>query len=503
VNPSEHFALPNAPAPKHPNLVFVLPDRLRQDSMACYGNDWIQSPHMNALAERSLVFENAYVTQPVCAPARSSIMTGLYPPSAGMSVNRLVMPREVQAAAEMVSSEYKTGYVGKWHLGDEIFAQHRFDHWVGSNDKWWPEYTDHANRTELSAYHHFLKGKGIEPDEVHPGGMTYSGKLRSELPPELQMATFLGHQAADFIESNANNPFVLYVSSIEPHPPFAGPYDDLYDAATMPVDETFLAYPEQSTLFNRLRADLFANCIRDGIDLREGEAAWRRLRAGYWGNVKVVDDMLGSILGGIERAGVADNTIIVFTSEHGDMVGTHGMLEMRTPYEEAARVPLLMHVPWLEDGARRVPGNFSQIDILPTLLDLMGESLPDQLQGVSRKAVVDGDDTLANNDIVVQHNGVGDRNLADECDEYFWPEEKLADLNFMNSQPWRSIITADRWKLNLCATDLGELYDLNADPAEQANLFDEPEHRDRIRAMAARLRLWQVRSGDTAPLPGV
>ncbi|NQW17999.1 MAG: sulfatase-like hydrolase/transferase [Chloroflexi bacterium] len=495
--------MPNAPAPKHPNLVFVLPDRLRQDSMACYGNDWIQSPHMNALAERSLVFENAYVTQPVCAPARSSIMTGLYPPSAGMSVNRLVMPREVQAAAEMVSSEYKTGYVGKWHLGDEIFAQHRFDHWVGSNDKWWPEYTDHANRTELSAYHHFLKGKGIEPDEVHPGGMTYSGKLRSELPPELQMATFLGHQAADFIESNANNPFVLYVSSIEPHPPFAGPYDDLYDAATMPVDETFLAYPEQSTLFNRLRADLFANCIRDGIDLREGEAAWRRLRAGYWGNVKVVDDMLGSILGGIERAGVADNTIIVFTSEHGDMVGTHGMLEMRTPYEEAARVPLLMHVPWLEDGARRVPGNFSQIDILPTLLDLMGESLPDQLQGVSRKAVVDGDDTLANNDIVVQHNGVGDRNLADECDEYFWPEEKLADLNFMNSQPWRSIITADRWKLNLCATDLGELYDLNADPAEQANLFDEPEHRDRIRAMAARLRLWQVRSGDTAPLPGV
>ncbi len=495
--------MPNAPAPTHPNLVFVLPDRLRQDSMACYGNDWIQSPHMNALAERSLVFENAYVTQPVCAPARSSIMTGLYPPSASMPVNRLIMPREVQAAAEMVSPEYKTGYIGKWHLGDEIFAQHRFDHWVGSNDKWWPEYTDHDSRVELSPYHHFLKDQGIEPDEVHPGGMTYSGKLRSELPAELQMATFLGNQAAEFIEDNADNPFVLYVSSIEPHPPFAGPYDGLYDPETLPVDDTFVEFPEQSTLFNRLRAELFSNCIRDGIDLREGEQAWRQLRANYWGNVKVVDDMLGSIMGGIERAGVADNTIIVFTSEHGDMVGTHSMLEMRTPYEEAARVPLLMHVPWLEEGARRVPGNFSQIDILPTLLDLMGESLPEQLQGVSRKAVVDGEDTLGNNDIVVQHNGVDDRNLADECDEYFFPEEKLADLNFMNSQPWRSIITADRWKLNLSASDMGELYDLNSDPSERENLFELPEHADRIRSMAARLRLWQVRSGDTAPLPGV
>ena len=104
---------------------------------------------------------------------------------------------------------------------------------------------------------------------------------------------------------------------------------------------------------------------------------------------------------------------------------------------------------------------------------------------------------------MVQHNGVDDRDLAGECDDYFWPEEKLANLNFMNSQPWRSIITADRWKLNLCASDMGELYDLNTDPGEQENLFNLPEHADRIRSMAARLRLWQVRSGDTAPLPGV
>ena len=97
----------------------------------------------------------------------------------------------------------------------------------------------------------------------------------------------------------------------------------------------------------------------------------------------------------------------------------------------------------------------------------------------------------------------GDRSLAGECDDYDWSEEKLADLNYINSQPWRSVVTADRWKLNLCAVDQGELYDLNADPLEQVNLFDRPQQRDRVRAMAARLRRWQQTVGDTAQLPAV
>ena len=201
--------MPDNGAPDRPNLVFILPDRLRRDSMACYGNDWIQSPHQNGLAEQSFVFENAYVTQPVCAPARSSILTGLYPPAAGMPVNRLIMPPEIQTIAQMVSDDYRTGYIGKWHLGDEIFAQRGFQEWVGSNDGWWTENSDPATRTEFSDYHHFLVEAGFEPDMAHPGGKTFSPKLRSSLPPEFQMATFLGGRAADFIEGHTTDPFVL------------------------------------------------------------------------------------------------------------------------------------------------------------------------------------------------------------------------------------------------------------------------------------------------------
>jgi len=499
---SREVLVAGAQAPSRPNVVFILPDRLRQDTMACYGNEWNESPHLNGLAEQSHIFENAYVTQPVCAPARASILTGLYPPAAGVPRNRLVMPSGVRTIAQMLPDDYETAYVGKWHLGDEIVAQRGFDHWVSANDVWWPEYTDPENQKRFSDYHQHLLAAGHKPDEDHPGGKMFSALLRAGLPPEQQMASFVADRAAEFITDSADNPFVLFVSTIEPHPPFTGPYDGLYDPATLPVDETFLQRPDGSSLFNRLRAELFEDCVRDGISTST-EAGWRRLRSNYFGNVKLVDDMVGTILGAIHDAGVEDHTIVVFTSEHGDMVGTHRMLEMRTPYEEATRVPLLVRIPWLAAQARRIAGNFGQIDFVPTLLDLLGQAQPDHLQGVSRLGIFTGTATLDDNDVFIQHNGVGDRDLTDECESWGMTPDRVRDLNFMNTLPWRSVVTADRWKLTLCVGDQGELYDLNADPSETHNLFDEPGQRDRVRAMAARIRLWQIEVGDRAPLPAV
>jgi arylsulfatase A-like enzyme len=122
--------LPNSEKPEQPNLVFILPDRLRRDSMACYGNEWIRSPHLNALAEQSFVFENAYVSQSVCAPSRSCILTGMYPHKTSVVVNQDILPPEVSTIAEMIPDEYRTAYFGRWHLGDELQSQHGFDEWV-------------------------------------------------------------------------------------------------------------------------------------------------------------------------------------------------------------------------------------------------------------------------------------------------------------------------------------------------------------------------------------
>ena len=112
--------------PDRPNLVFIFSDQQRYDTMACYGNQWINTPHLNALASRSLIFRNAYVTQPVCTPSRASIMTGLYPHAAGPVLNGIALPTETPVIAEMVSPDYLCGYFGKWHLGNGANAQHGF-----------------------------------------------------------------------------------------------------------------------------------------------------------------------------------------------------------------------------------------------------------------------------------------------------------------------------------------------------------------------------------------
>jgi len=162
-----------------------------------------------------------------------------------------------------------------------------------------------------------------------------------------------------------------------------------------------------------------------------------------------------------------------------------------------------VRAPWLTENQTRVDGNFSQIDFVSTLLDLLGESVPEHLQGESRGDVLRGTADLSDNDIVIQHNGVGDRDLTSAASSHTMSPERVCQLNLLKTAPWRSVVTSDRWKLTLCAADQGELFDLNTDPSEITNLFDHPEHRDRVRWMAARLRLWQQEVGDTAPLPGV
>ena len=305
------------------------------------------------------------------------------------------------------------------------------------------------------------------------------------------------------------------MSFLEPHPPFYGPLDHLYDPDTLPVDPAFLKRPVGHSLFSRTRADFFMQSeFKDAPDERtraeweerrdryneqptygghdiSTEAGWRRLRAGYMANVTLVDNAVGRIVRAIEASGQRDRTVLVFTSEHGELVGTHGMLEMRTFYDHASRVPMLMRVPWISEGGRTIGGNFSQIDLVPTLLELLGEPVPEGLHGVSRAGVLRGEIALTDNDVFMEHNGLGDRDLGNPV------------INELNSLPWRSVVTPDRWKLNLCVGDQCELFDLNSDPYEETNLFNDPAHRDRVRRMAAKVRLWQHEVGDDAPLPSV
>lgn len=364
-----------------------------------------------------------------------------------------------------------------------------------------PLYTKREYRHVEADYNTHLRKHGIEPPSWK---ISYEGWVAgANLPEEITQAGFLGESASEFIReypsgNYGNQPLLMYLNFFEPHPPYTGPFNDLYDPETMPVGPAFLQRPESGSLVNRLRADYYMNGGLNPLGAAGGdfhdtttEAGWRKLRAQYFANITLVDRQLAKVFAALVDSGMWDNTVIVFTSEHGEMAGDHGMLEKRSLYEQSARVPLLMRIPEMGNGQKHIAGSFGHVDLAPTLLELMGAEIPAHLQGRSILPVLRGEETLEERPAFVQWNGMGDRNLG------------RPSINRMVSVPWRSVVTGDRWKLNLSTGDQCELYDLNSDPDEMENLFDRPEHKDRIREMAAMIRTWQQETGDTMPLPSV
>ena len=478
-----------------PSLLFIFTDQQRADTMRCYGNDLINTPNLNRLANESFAFENAYVTQPVCTPARSSIMTGLYPHTSGYTSNNVPLRPETRTLAEMVSEEYLCAYYGKWHLGDEIVPQHGFTQRLSIDDGYRPWYSMSEYLSRFSDYYHFLVENGLEPDQEVEGARVFSRHMAVSLPEHLTKAGFLGREVARFIRENRERPFVLYVNFFEPHNPYTGPLDHMHPRGALATGPHFLEKPPRNaSTLHRMMADYYMQSTVEGHDLTT-ESGWREIRARYWGNVALVDRAVGDILDAVEESGLAESTILAYSSEHGDMMGDHGILEKTVMYEEAIKVPLLVRAPWLSSKGKMVKGRVSQIDLVPTFLDMMGEAIPRELEGESLLPVLRGDATLEKNDVFVQWNE-GDGRHAGEWETDI-PREEIERVAEM---PWRSVVSAEGWKLNLSPGDQCELYDLNSDPYEQTNLFDERGQRDRKRDLADRIRRWQERTGDSVSL---
>ena len=175
-------------------------------------------------------------------------------------------------------------------------------------------------------------------------------------------------------------------------------------------------------------------------------------------------------------------------------MGDHGLLGKTVMYEESSRVPMTIRAPMVGvEEQKRIGGNFSHIDLVPTLLELMGEHIPESLQGQSRVGVLRGDADLDDNDVFIEWSG------ADGHPPRSFGE---AEINRSMGEPARTVVSADRWKLSLYARGPGELYDLNSDPHELENLFGRQEHQGRVRELTARVRQWQEETGDAAAIQG-
>ncbi len=471
------------PKEKKPNLLIIWTDEQRADTMAAYGNHKIHAPNLNKLAHQSVVFENAYVTQPVCTPNRSAVMTGLWPHQSGCVKNNIPLPANIPCLPELLGgSDYRTAYMGKWHLGDEIFAQHGFEEWASIEDGYRRYYSDGNDRNRRSDYHHFLIEHGYKPDS---GDNVFSRSFAARRILEHCKPKFLEEKACDFLRRHRKEPFVLYINFLEPHMPFFGPLDDEHNSEEIDLPSNFSDPLEEN---EPLRYRVIQEYCRAkyGKDEREIRALIRR----YWGLVTQVDLSVGAILKTLDDLGLADNTIVVYTSDHGDMMGSHHMVEKSVMYEEAVRIPWLMRIPQMQ--GRPIKDRVSQIDTVPTLMDLLDCGVDGRFAGQSLVPLIKAGRVEQENVFIEWNPNSGAMKVKRGGTRLASKEE----LRRLENEHTRAVISPDGWKLCLSDSDKCQLFDLNKDPGENINLFDSGGHKDIITKLTTMIHKWQGTVGD-------
>jgi arylsulfatase A-like enzyme len=464
-----------------PNLIVFLPDQQRADTIACYGNGKTHSPSLERLASEAVIFNRAYVTQPVCSPSRSSLMTGVWPHTTGVTRNNIALRPQFRVLPELLErNDYRTGYFGKWHLGNEAVPQRGFEQWISTEG--------------VSDYSGFLIDEGLEPDGQDS---SFSTLAISNLPVALSKPRFLERRACKFIHDHRHDPFILFVAFAEPHSPYNGPFNSEHLLGEIELDATATAPPNdniplryrlmrewqeaQAVLERVRRPDLFFF----GITPEE----YRGIKQRYLGLVTLVDQSIGSILGCVERLGLADNTIVVHTSDHGDMMGAHHLFAKEVMFEEAVRVPYLVRLPG-QRHHKLISQAVSHIDFVPTLIDLLGGPYPVQCAGKSWLPLIRGE-AMPPESVFIEWSP----NRTKIKKRTSLAPQRMVTQAIGEST--RTVISADGWKLSLRDKDLNELYNLNADPFETSNLYSSGQFRPIISRCSDEIHRWQESVNDT------
>ncbi|CAG7599812.1 Arylsulfatase [Paenibacillus solanacearum] len=350
-----------------PNILLIMCDQLRFDVLGCYGNRHVQTPNIDRLAERGVCFDRAYSQTPVCVPARHGLIAGQHPFELGLLKNERLATEIKHPLPELIRQQgYYTCAVGKMHF-QPVRKHYGFDRMYLSEEI--------PSHIENDDYLQFLREQGyghvIEPHGKR-SELYYVPQI-SELPEHLHTTAWTADAACRVIRNNRNRPFFLFTSFIKPHPPFdpCEPYDQMYDPEQVPKP----ARMEHERIPDDYAIDVMNDYKVNGIDSLSLEEELK-MRAYYYGCVTQVDKQVGRILDTLEACGVLENTLIVFTSDHGEMLGDHYSYGKRTFYEASARVPLIVSWPAaLPQGERRDQLALLQ-DIYATCIEAAGGTVP-------------------------------------------------------------------------------------------------------------------------------
>ncbi len=490
-----------------PNLLFIMTDQQRWDALSIAGNTVLQTPNLDRLARQGAYFTNAYSPCAVCGPARSSVLTGHTVENTAMKTNELAYYVQQEGLMTMPTFDeilsdqgYHCEYYGKWHSqsshtdiyknpvradkkGRSVFGP-------GGQKFIWLDYLEEKEpKRELQAgqFYDNMSERPYRPDPLDK----YHGKTYDELKAmnenhvqpdqhgellmdkENTLTAFQAKQTIEAIERLKDKPFSITCSFHFPHSPVT------------PTEPYYSMYPPEAIEPPASIDDDMSNSPYSNANGRKRLPEYRDKQkikymiSNYYGLIKEIDDWVGAIFKTLDRCGVADKTLVIFTSDHGEMLGAHGMREKNVFYEESAHIPLLIRFPEQIKSSTVVNGYVSLIDLFPTILDYLGVQ-QQSCDGKSLRGLMEGKDTEHGQYVVTEWDYRGD-----------------GESNYM--------IVKDGWKMMIpysaTSTVLNALYDLRRDPHEMTNLIGKNPNRQRYAEKTEELRAslleWLKKNGSS------
>jgi len=493
--------------PNKPNILWICTDQQRWDTLSCLGFPGANTPHIDSIASRGVVFKNTYCQSPVCTPSRASFLTGTYPISnqVQQNGNEFFPANQPLVTKILADGGYHAGLVGKLHLSNTQFnPEERPDD--GYSEFYWSRGRLFAGRDNAkhNDYHLWIADKGEDPEKL----FTTDGCVSDiGVPAKLHQTAWAEERSRDYISKHRHHPWLLSVNVFDPHPPFFAPpeYEAQFDANDMPqalFRESDIEHQERlSGVDHQTRTaivpDDFINQMAGGNssaadgktpagghDKPPTQFNSRRVRATYHAMIKQVDDMVGGIVQELEETGQLDNTIIIFTSDHGEMLGDHGLMYKGCRfYEGLVHVPLIVSYPAAIKGGSKSDALVELVDIAPTLLDLAGLETPEHMQGKTLGPLLRGETNI-------------DKHKPFVLSEYY------ESLRFDGCRGSRGSMYFDgRYKLNVYHdVGEGEMFDLANDPSEFDDLWHSESHTElKSSLLLKHLNAMMLKSGKGPP----
>ena len=439
-----------------PNILWICTDQQRFDTIRALGNDRIHTPRIDRLVAEGVAFTQVYCQSPVCTPSRASFLTGRYPRTTRCRQNGQSMPADERLLPRILADHgYDCGLSGKLHLAScsggkveqRIDDGYRVFHWSHHPQPDWPE----------NAYTQWLARKGLTWEELYTG--LEDRYVKAGIPAEHHQTTWCAEMAIDFIRGHAHSdqPWLFSVNPFAPHHPFDPPAEYLarYRPENMPLPKHRPGELDRKPRYQQLDHH-WAHNTPGGMDvaaLTPPES--QRITAAYYAMVEHIDHEVGRMLDALEATGQRENTLVIVMSDHGEMLGDHG-LYLKGPhfYDEAVHVPLVISWPGRVASGLRSDAMVELTDLAPTLMECCGLIPEPQMQGRSFHNILTG-----------------------QADPHSHREQVFCEYYnaWTHSRSYGTMLRTRTEKIVVYhGTEPGELYDLSADPDEFHNLWDEP-----------------------------